>query len=296
MRVVGPCSGSRPSVPDEPPNGRPVRVFAVTSGKGGVGKTAITVNLAYATASLGRSVTIFDADLGLANVDLMLKLRPTFTLSDVINGSCGMEEIIINGPRGIKVIPGASGHRSLINLSTAQHSGLIDACNILADETEVLLIDTATGISEGVLQLCAASQEIIIVVCNEPTSINDAHAMMRVLRDNFRIKRFHVLANMARRENEGRLLLHKLLHVTPQPLDVVLQLLGTVPYDDRFSALVRQGRILMEAYPGCPAALALIDIARRIDDSPVQQNPTGRLEFFLERLIAAAKGGSTGPA
>lgn len=266
----------------------PVRVYAVTSGKGGVGKTTITVNLALATASLGRSVTILDADLALANVALMLGLRPKLNLSDVINGHCLMQDIVLRGPSGIRVIPAASGSRHMGDLSMAQYAGLMHACSTLADVTDVLLIDTATGLSEGVVQLCAASQEVIIVVCNETTSLNDAYALLRVLRHNYGLSRFHILANMARTSSEGLELFHKLVHRTERSLDIVLDLIGTVPYDPRFRNVAQRGSTLIEAYPDSPAAIAFKNIALRSEKWPTRITPTGKLEFFLERLVGTS--------
>lgn len=265
----------------------PVRVYAVTSGKGGVGKTTVTVNLAVATASLGRSVTILDADLALANVDLMLGLRPKLNLSHVINGHCHMQDIVLRGPSGIRVIPAASGNRRMGDLSMAQYAGLMHACSTLADVTDVFLIDTATGISEGIVRLCAASQEVIIVVCNETTSINDAYALIRVLHHDYGLSRFHILANMARNSYEGLDLFHKLVHRTERSLDVVMDLIGTVPYDSRFRALAQRGSTLVEACPDSPAAIAFKNIALRSEKWPARVTPTGNLEFFLERLIGS---------
>ncbi len=284
-------TSAAPTVPDRSIDRPPVRVFAVTSGKGGVGKTTVAVNLALATASLGRSVTVFDADLALANVDLLLGLKPKFNLADVVNGRCEMEDIVLKGPGGIRVIPGTSGSRGMTDLSMAQYAGLMHACSTLEDASDVFLIDTATGLSEGVVRLCAASQEVIVVVRNEPTSISDAYALIQVLREEHGLSRFRILANMARNAYEGIVCLHKLARMSERSMDVVLDLIGTIPYDSRFSGLAHAGRALVDALPDSQPARAFTNIARRSEEWRAPAAPTGKLEFFLERLIGSPSAG-----
>src|SRR3569623_2372373 len=158
---------------------RPVKVIAGTSGKGGGGKTNTSINLAIALAHTGNQVTVLDADLGLANVDVLLGLHSTYTLADVMSGVRTLEEIVLEGPSGFKIVPAASGVPRLAIMSVAEHAGLIRAFSELGHRIDVLLIDTAAGIAEGVLTITKAAQEIIVVVCDEPASITDAYATIK---------------------------------------------------------------------------------------------------------------------
>jgi len=182
----------------------PVQVIAVTGGKGGVGKTNVSVNLSLALAELGRRVVLLDADLGLANVDVLLGLTAKRTLADVVAGECDLRDVMIPGPGGIRVVPAASGTQSMVQLSTLQHSGLIQAFSDIGNDIDVLIIDTAAGIGDGVVSFVRAAQEVLLVVTDEPTSITDAYALIKLLNRDYGISRFRVLANMAHAPQEGR--------------------------------------------------------------------------------------------
>jgi len=175
----------------------PVQVIAVTGGKGGVGKTNVSVNLALALADLGRRVMLMDADLGLANVDVLLGLSAKRTLEDVISGECELRDVLLQGPGGIRIVPAASGIQSMVQLSPMQHAGLIQAFSDISDNLDVLIIDTAAGIGDGVVSFVRAAQEVLVVVCDEPTSITDAYALIKLLNRDHGMNRFRVLANMA---------------------------------------------------------------------------------------------------
>lgn len=264
---------------------RPARVIAVTSGKGGVGKTTVSINLAMAMASLGREVMLLDADLGLANVDVMLGLKPARNLAHVIDGVCGLGEIILAGPGGIKILPGSSGIQRMADLSAAEHAGLVYAFSELADLADVLIIDTSAGISDSVIRFCTASQEVIVVVCNEPASITDAYAMIKVLHQEHTLCGFRVLVNMAEKAGEGPLLFRKLVEVTQRFLNVSLDLVATIPFDPQLRKLAQRQRALVDACPGSAAAVAFEKLALRTEKWPVPKGASGKLEFFVERLI-----------
>ncbi len=272
---------------------RPVRVVAVTSGKGGVGKTNVSVNLATAFAQLGRKVLIMDADLGLANVDVLLGLHPEYNLSHVISGERSLEEVIVNGPEGIQIIPASSGIQSMAELSPAEHAGLIQAFSELATPVDVLLVDTAAGITDGVVSFTKAAQEVLVVVCDEPASITDAYATIKLLNREHGLRRFRILANMASTPQEGRELFGKLVRVTDHFLDeVVLDFVGAVPFDDYLRKAVKRQRAVVEAYPRSKAAQAFRTIAQRIEGWPMPKAAGGYLEFFMERLVQSATGSS----
>lgn len=267
-----------------------VRVIAVTSGKGGVGKTNVSVNLAIALASLGREVMLLDADLGLANVDVLLGLSPTYNLAHVLAGRCSLEEVILTGPGGIRIVPAASGIRQMATLSAAELAGLIQAFSALTGRLDVLVVDTAAGLSESVISFTRASQEVIVVVCDEPASLTDAYALIKVLSRDYGLPRFRILANMARSEAHGRDLFERLWRVCERFLDVTLDYLGAVPYDEYLKRAVQRQRAVAEAYPASRSAVAFKKLALAADKWPVAQAPAGHLQFFLERLVAGRPG------
>ncbi|TBU98401.1 flagellar synthesis regulator FleN [Stutzerimonas kirkiae] len=266
----------------------PVQVIAVTGGKGGVGKTNVSVNLALALADLGRRVVLLDADLGLANVDVLLGLTTKRTLADVVSGDCDLRDVLIQGPGGIRIVPAASGTQSMVQLSSLQHAGLIQAFSEISDDLDVLIIDTAAGIGDAVISFVRAAQEVLLVVTDEPTSITDAYALIKLLNRDYGVNRFRVLANMAHSPQEGRNLFSKLTKVTERFLDVALQYVGAVPYDEATRKAVQKQRAVYEAYPRSKCALAFKSIAQKVDTWPLPSTPRGHLEFFVERLITPA--------
>ena len=271
----------------------PVQVIAVTGGKGGVGKTNVSVNLSLALADLGRRVMLMDADLGLANVDVLLGLTPKRTLADVINGECDLKDVLLQGPGGIRIVPAASGTQSMVQLSPMQHAGLIQAFSEISDNLDVLVIDTAAGIGDGVVSFVRAAQEVLVVVCDEPTSITDAYALIKLLNRDYGMNRFRVLANMAHSPQEGRNLFAKLTKVTDRFLDdVALQYLGAVPYDESVRKAVQKQRAVYEAFPRSKCSLAFKAIAQKVDSWPLPANPRGHLEFFVERLVQPSTAGT----
>ncbi len=264
---------------------QPVRVIAVASGKGGVGKTNVSVNLSVRMAQQGKRVLLMDADLGLANVDLMLGLKPQFNLSHVFSGEKGLEDIIVDGPEGLKIIPASSGVSRMADLSPAEHAGLIQAFSELRQPLDVLVVDTAAGVSDSVVSFVKAAQEVIIVVCDEPASITDAYALIKVLNTEHGMQRFHILANMAHSREEGQQLYRKIAGVCDRFLDVTLGFLGMIPFDPRLKQAVQKQQPVVQAWPGSDAARAFDEVARRIDRWPLPRGPQGHLEFFVERLI-----------
>ena len=261
------------------------KVITVTGGKGGVGKTNVTLNMAISMARQGKRVMVLDADLGLANVDVMLGLRAGRNLSHVLSGMCELKDIIVEGPYGVKIVPAASGTQNMAELTTAQHMGLIRAFSTLEEDIDVLLVDTAAGISDMVLSFSRAAQDVVVVVCDEPTSITDAYALIKILSREYDVQRFKIVANMVRSYREGRELFIKLTRVTERFLDANLELVACIPLDDRVRQSVKRQKLVVEAFPRSPAALALGALANKAAMWPVPQSPGGHLEFFVERLL-----------
>jgi len=264
---------------------QPVRVIAVTGGKGGVGKTSVSVNLSIALANMNRRVMLLDADLGLANIDVVLGLHPEHNLADVMSGERGLDEIVLTGPGGIQVIPGASGITRMAEMSPAEHTGLIQAFSEVAHDVDVLIIDTAAGISDQVISFSRAAQEVVVVVCDEPASITDSYAIIKLLNRDHGVQRFHILANMIRSVQEGRDLYNKMCRVTDQYLDVMLTYMGGIPYDDNLRKAVKSQKPVVEAFPRSRSAQAFKNLAKKTDGWPISSGVNGQLQFFVERLI-----------
>ncbi len=267
---------------------KPVKVIAVTAGKGGVGKSNVSVNLAVALAQQNKKVMLLDADLGLANVDIMLGLHTKYNLSHVIQGVCHLSDIIMQGPAGVRVIPAASGTEFMTQLSSAEHAGIIDSFNELTDDLDYMIIDTAAGISDTVLSFARSSQELIVVVCDEPTSLTDAYALIKVMSKRYQWRHFHILANMIRRTEDGITLFNKLLRVSEQFLDVQLEYLGGVPFDDYIHQAVKKQKPAVLAYPDSKAAVALRELSNTVESWPYKPTLRGNTSFFLERLVTVA--------
>ncbi|PCJ50043.1 MAG: cobyrinic acid a,c-diamide synthase [Gammaproteobacteria bacterium] len=264
---------------------KPVKVISVSGGKGGVGKSNVTINIAISLAKMGKKVMIMDADLGLANIDIMLGLRVTQNLSHVLKGECELEDIILEGPEGIKIIPASSGTKEMAQLSEMEHVGLIRAFGSLSSQIDVLIVDTAAGIADNVISFAQASQDLLMVICDEPTSITDAYALMKILSMDHGIFRFRIVANMIRNPKEGRNLFAKLTRVTDQFLDVALDYVGSIPFDENVRKSVRKQQALVTLYPSSPAAVAMKKLATKINEWPVPRTAKGNIEFFMERLV-----------
>lgn len=267
----------------------PIKVIAVTGGKGGVGKTNLSVNLSIALAEMRRRVVLMDADLGLANVDVLLGLQARHTLADVLNGSKSLREILVTGPSGIKIVPASSGIQQMAELSAQEHAGLIHAFSELSDQLDVLVIDTAAGISDTVVSFVRAAQEVIVVVCDEPSSITDAYALIKLLNIEHGVFRFRVVANMTRSTQEGINLFAKLNAVCDRFLDASLQYLGHIPFDETVRKAIQKRRPIVEFAPRSKAAMAIKVLAQKVDEWPVQSAPRGHLEFFIERLLQTSQ-------
>ncbi|WP_216593893.1 MinD/ParA family ATP-binding protein [Thioflavicoccus mobilis] len=272
-------------------NLRPVQVVAVTGGKGGVGKTSICANLGVSLARRGHETMVLDADLGLANLQFQFGLRPRYNLSHVIDGSAKLEDIILSGPAGLKVVPGASGLSHMACLTRAEQAGLIQAFSELTMPLEYLLVDTAAGITPEVVSFACAAQEVVIVACDVPASLADAYALIKVLNLEHQIGRFHLLANMVKGPKEGRRLYEKLLAVTDRFLDVLLSYFGAIPFDPQFHKAVQRQRAVVDLFPRCASAVAFDSLAAELTRWPITSGPSGFLEFFLERSLGAASAG-----
>lgn len=267
-----------------------VKVIAVSGGKGGIGKSNVSVNLAVGLAKLGRSVMLLDADLGMANIDIMLGIQPEFDLQHVISGQCTLEEVIFNGPFGIKIIPASTGIGKMADLSVEEQGNIIRAFDEIPLDIDVLIIDTAAGISNSVINFTKSAQEIFVVVCDEPASITDAYSLIKVLNVEHGIKSFQILPNMVKDADHGKKLFRKLVNVTDIYLDVSLGLLGSVPMDEKLRTAVKNQSAVVEAFPHSAASIAFQQIVKHVDETPAPASSTGYMQFFIEKI---ARGDST---
>ncbi len=264
---------------------KPVRVLAVSSGKGGVGKSNVVINLAMAFDRMGQKVLIMDADLGLANIDVLLGLAPRYNLSHVLNGQKRIEEVLVNGPGQIKIMPASSGVQELTKLTDDQKLLLLELLDGIETDIDILLIDTSAGISDTVLYFNLAAHEKIVVVTPEPTSLTDAYALIKVLYSKFGERHFRLLVNSSAGEAAGKAIFAKISKVADHFLDgLSLDYLGAIPYDASVPKAVIQQKALLEAFPKAPAAKAFLSIAENIWRTQPSVNH-GTIQFFWKRLL-----------
>ena len=271
-----------------------IRAIAVASGKGGVGKTNVVANLALALRRRRKRVIIVDADLGLANLDTLLGLNPRANLRHVLAGERSIEDVLVDGPAGMKVVPAASGVAELTSLTQAQRVMLLEQVGRLDEAFDVLLLDTGAGISANVLFFAVAAHETLVVLTPEPTSLTDAYALIKVLSTHHGEQRFGVLVNMAKTESEAKRTFVHLARVAERFLHVSLEYHGFVPYDEELPEAVRRQQALLELAPSSPASRAFEALADRMLMGSALEKPKGGLQFFLRCALAVAEPGAPG--
>jgi flagellar biosynthesis protein FlhG len=260
------------------------RVIAVTSGKGGVGKTNIVANLGYAFTRLGKKVLILDADLGLGNLDVLLGLTPKYNLSHVIMGEKTADEIIVAGPGNMLILPASSGIQELTQLTQAQKVQILSELDHVIASVDILLIDTAAGISSNVMDFNVTAQEIIVVVSPEPTSITDAYALMKVLSLKYAEKCCKVIVNLAATTQQGREVFRQLNLVAERFLDMTIDYLGSVLFDAIMTKGVKRQRLVSELYPDTRVSKCFTELAQKIFAQPPTNVPKGDSNFFWHHL------------
>lgn len=234
-----------------------VRTIAVTSGKGGVGKTNIAANLAMIFRRYKKRVLLIDLDLGLANVDILLGLRPEYTLQDVIEGRKQMKDIIMQGPDGIKFVPASSGIEELTSLSEKQKEALFKGFCDLDEELDIVIVDTGAGISSNVLSFVLASNEILLITTPEPTAITDAYAMIKALSRKKKDLNIKLLVNLSNSREEAELTMKKIASVTHRFLNINVQYLGYLLQDPNIPIAARLQRTFVKEYPNTTATSCL---------------------------------------
>lgn len=260
-------------------------VVTVTSGKGGVGKSNMSVNLAIQLQNLGKRVIILDADFGLANVEVMFGIRPAYSLADLMFKNKELKDIICPGPRGIGIISGGSGIQEMANLTKYQIGNLTSKLYELDELADVIIIDTGAGISDAVLEFVTHSTEVILVATPEPTSITDAYALLKSVnkRDDFdKTKHIKMITNRVGTAKEGKELFTKLDVVVERFLDVKIDFLGAIPQDSNVSKAVMRQVPFSIAYPNTQATIAVQTIANKLlgNTTYAQKNKKGITYLF----------------
>ncbi|HEX7489716.1 MAG TPA: MinD/ParA family protein [Anaeromyxobacteraceae bacterium] len=266
------------------PGAAPLRVVAVTSGKGGVGKTHVACNLAVLAARAGRRVLVLDADLGLANADIVLGVAPHYHLGHLLEGSVPLADILAEGPEGVRVLAASTGVQELTQLDDQQKLRLVSALDEIEDRFDLVIIDCGAGIGDNVLFFAGAAQEALLVISPEPTSLTDAYAAVKVLSQQAGVDRFSVVVNPVPTEAHGREVFGTLTRVTDRFLTARVSFLGHIPRDENLQRALMAQRPVVDLFPRSPSSRALAEIARRLLDRPPLPSLPGGLKFLWQRL------------
>ncbi len=239
------------------------KTITITSGKGGVGKSSIASNMAYLLGNRDKSTFILDADLSLGNIDIMFGMISKFNVRDVIDGSRRIEEVILEGPCGIRIIPATSGVSEFAHLNENEKSILLASLDVLPKH-DFLIVDTSAGISSNVVYFNAMSEEIFVIITPDPASITDSYATIKVLNSKTGRKDFNIIVNMVTEEKEALDLFRNVVGVTDRFLDVYLHYFGYIPFDRHIHVATRKQRLWVEHFPDAPATRALAKICDRL--------------------------------
>ncbi len=279
------AGGLREKMKEQRQSSGPLRVIAITSGKGGVGKTNVAVNLATLAAKAGKRVLIIDGDLGLANVEIVLGITPQYHFGHLLESTLPIEELLATGPHGIKILPAGSGLQALTALDDAQKMRLVTAVESLEESFDIVLIDSGAGIGDNVLFFVGAAQEAVLVVSPEPTSLTDAYAAVKVLSLSAGVRHFNVVVNQAPSDAYGKDIFQKLGVVAGRFLDARLRYLGHLPRDENVHRAVMSQKPVIDLYPHSPSSRALVAVADALFNEPPPTNLDGGLKFLWNRLF-----------
>jgi len=274
----------------------PLKVYAVTSGKGGVGKTNITANLATVMARAGKRVLVIDADLGLANTEIIMGVKPRYHFGDLITRGLSVEDVMVECPGGAMLLPAGSGVAALTHLTDEQKMRFVEAVDPLEEMFDVVLIDCGAGIGENVIFFVGAAQEAILVVSPEPTSLVDAYAAVKVLSQKAGVQTFNVIVNPIVDEMAARGIFQKLTAVTGKFLEAKVRHMGYVPRDENLHRAIMAQRPVCEMFPSSPSARAIAIIAARFmeDKAPADGAVGGGLKLMWQRLFRDAQAVAAG--
>lgn len=263
-----------------------IKVLAVTSGKGGVGKTNIAANMAYLFSTMGKRVLLLDADAGLANIDVLLGISPHYNLSHLLCGEKTLSEVIVRGPGGIMIIPAASGMQEMTELSAGQKLTLLEELDNFDEKVDVMVIDTAAGITGNVMYFNMAAKDIVVVVSPDPTSLTDSYALIKVLSRGYATHHFMIVANMVKDAGEGFEVYKRLSSATGHFLNVSVDYLGYVVRDRAVTESIRQQSLFTEIFPSSRASRLLAAIARDVCNQEFERrDDNGMIKFFGDAVV-----------
>jgi len=262
------------------------KVVAVTSGKGGVGKTNIVGNLAVSLSRMGKRVVIIDADIGLANIDIIFNLRPQYNIRHVISTEKTLNQVMVESKHGVKILPGGNGFADLTQLNEGEKLNLLSEFETLSDQADIIFVDTGAGIASNVLYFNCACDECIVIATREPTSITDAYAMMKVMSQEYGTKYFKLIVNMVDSAAQAKKVYAALSSALDKYLkNVVLEYVGHIPFDRQLQKAVQKRGLVMDNAPDSLSAKAMKDIAVSLERNPVSTNSNGSLTFFMNKVF-----------
>jgi len=288
-RRLDQASGLRAAMNPVPSLQPQVQVIAVSSGKGGVGKTNVVANVAVASARQGRKVMVMDADLALGNMDILLGLTPQYTIEDVLSGERRLEEVLVTGPEGIQLLPATSGGQAFTQLTHEQQLMLQTAFLELPRIPDLLLIDCAAGISPNVLYFSLVAHETVVLVSPDPTSLTDAYALVKILSTRYHLRTFRFLVNKVKNVQEGKEVFRKFSLVTERFLSVSLDYMGCIPSDEYVTMAVAKQRAVCDLYPRAPSSRALNSLVSTLHDWRGNHSWQGGFQLFGPSALAATR-------
>ena len=266
-----------------------LRVLAVSSGKGGVGKTNVVANLAYALSKRGEKVLVVDADLGLNNIDILLGLASNKHIGHVLSGESNVEDIILQGPEGIHVLPAGDGLQELTQLETEKKMMLMDELDRVSRGYDFLIFDTGAGISSNVTFFCSAAHETLLIATTEPTSLTDVYALMKILHNNHSQKNFRLIVNSVASEREAQGVYRNLTAVTDRFLSgVSVEYMGYILHDPNVPKAIRQQKAFLGIYPFSKFSGCINELAEKVsNEKPKSLSGEGNQPYFWRSAFQA---------
>ena len=263
----------------------PPLVIAIASGKGGTGKSTLSINSSMALADLGRRVAVLDANLELPSIATLMNVSPSYTITDLIEGSRSIREVIYNGPQGINFILGSSLSKPMRKLSTAHHFGIVNAFDAISKELDILIVDTAPGINSSTLNFIRASQEVLIVTTSEPAAIASANSLIHTLHRNYSLQKYRILINRVFDIYEGPKAFETMQILNINNNEIFLTYAGHIREHKSARVAASKGKAIYKMFPKSEFSQDMKTLSQTIDTWPIRETPRGHIEFFMDELI-----------